>query len=151
MASPWSDPAVWEEKKRQESCPICVHGQPLDVLADFPASWVTGGEDAPLPGYACVFSKHHVIEPFHLPPADAGAFWGDVMAAARVLDLLFKPTKMNYEIHGNTIPHLHAHLFPRFAEDPFVGGPIDPRRPQFKRTKDDLRRMRQALEDALGS
>ena len=28
-------------------------------------------------------------------------------------------TKMNYEVHGNTIPHLHMHFFPRYAGDPF--------------------------------
>jgi len=33
--------------------------------------------------------------------------------------------KLNYEIHGNEIPHLHVHLFPRYRGDPFEGGPID--------------------------
>jgi diadenosine tetraphosphate (Ap4A) HIT family hydrolase len=32
---------------------------------------------------------------------------------------------MNYEIHGNTIPHLHVHLFLRYKGDPFEGGPIN--------------------------
>ncbi|MGB6535125.1 MAG: hypothetical protein WBF58_04100 [Xanthobacteraceae bacterium] len=32
---------------------------------------------------------------------------------------------MNYEIHGNTIPHLHLHIFPRYRGDPFEGRPID--------------------------
>ena len=35
--------------------------------------------------------------------------------------------KMNYEIHGNTVPHLHVHIFPRYAGDPFEGGPVNPR------------------------
>jgi len=34
---------------------------------------------------------------------------------------------VNYEIHGNSIPHLHAHVYPRFRGDRFVGGPIDNR------------------------
>jgi hypothetical protein len=42
--------------------------------------------------------------------------------------------KMNYEIHGNTIPHLHMHLFPRFDGDPFEGGPIDAAHVKFSRT-----------------
>lgn len=149
VASSWNDPSKWEEQKRRESCPICGRGEPLDVLAEFSEAWVTGGEDAPLPGYACVVSKHHVVEPFHLSGPDGAAFWSDAMLAARVLDRLFNPMKMNYEIHGNTIPHLHLHLFPRFAEDPFVGRPIDLRELQFRRTRDDLTRMRQALLGAL--
>jgi diadenosine tetraphosphate (Ap4A) HIT family hydrolase len=35
--------------------------------------------------------------------------------------------KLNWEIHGNTIPHLHAHLFPRYVGDRFEGRPIDAR------------------------
>ncbi len=34
---------------------------------------------------------------------------------------------MNYEIHGNTAPHLHVHVFSRHIGDQFEGGPIDPR------------------------
>jgi diadenosine tetraphosphate (Ap4A) HIT family hydrolase len=49
------------------------------------------------------------------------AFFGDAMAVARGLARAVAPVKMNYEIHGNTIPHLHMHLFPRTADDPYVG------------------------------
>ena len=150
-SSAWSDPAEWEGRKRRESCPICRRGEPLDVLAEFPETWITGGTDAPLPGYACVVSKHHVVEPFQLPPADAAMFWGEAMVAAEALSRLFSSIKMNYEIHGNTVPHLHLHLFPRFAGDPFVGGPIDARQSRFTRTPDDLDRIRQALLAFNGS
>ncbi|HEX9931208.1 MAG TPA: hypothetical protein VGB08_00005, partial [Allosphingosinicella sp.] len=47
--------------------------------------------------------------------------------------------KINYEVHGNTIPHLHMHFFPRYRGDPFERGPIDPRRPG---TPEDARRHR---------
>lgn len=29
-------------------------------------------------------------------------------------------------VHGNSIPHLHMHFFPRYPGDPFEGGPISP-------------------------
>ena len=51
-------------------CPICARGYPLDVLAEFPTTWVTGGIEAPLPGYACVVAKRHVTEPFELGEAE---------------------------------------------------------------------------------
>jgi diadenosine tetraphosphate (Ap4A) HIT family hydrolase len=145
----WSDAKEWADLKRPESCPICLRGTPLDVLAELSATWVTGGTEAPLPGYACVVSKLHVVEPFELTESDAQAFWHDAMLSARVLNQLFTPPKLNYEIHGNTIPHLHLHLFPRFVGDPYVGGPIDSRRARFTRTSADLDRLRETLAASL--
>jgi diadenosine tetraphosphate (Ap4A) HIT family hydrolase len=115
------------------------------VIAELATTWVTAGVEAPLPGYACVVSKRHVVEPFELAPRERAAFWREAMLAARVLHDLCRPAKLNYEIHGNTVPHLHLHLFPRFADDPYVGGPIDPRRASFRRTPADLERMRRAF------
>jgi len=67
------------------------------------------------------------------------------MVVAKALSDLLSPVKMNYEIHGNTIPHLHVHLYPRFSDDPFVGGPIDPRRKPFVRTSDERMQLGRAI------
>jgi diadenosine tetraphosphate (Ap4A) HIT family hydrolase len=67
------------------------------------------------------------------------------MRVARVLDGLFHPSKLNYEIHGNTIPHLHMHVSPRFPGDPFEGRPIDPRSRSFARTKEEVARLHAAF------
>jgi diadenosine tetraphosphate (Ap4A) HIT family hydrolase len=93
-------------------------------------------------------SKRHVVEPFELPPSARRAFWDDVMLAAEVLAGLFSPIKMNYELHGNTVPHLHVHLYPRYRDDSFVGGPIDLRRATFVRSRDELRRIGRAIRNA---
>jgi diadenosine tetraphosphate (Ap4A) HIT family hydrolase len=67
------------------------------------------------------------------------------MLAARTVNELYRPTKMNYEIHGNTIPHLHLHLYPRFADDPYVGRPIDGRLALFTRSPEELGAIREAF------
>ena len=67
------------------------------------------------------------------------------MVAAEALTALFHPVKMNYEIHGNTIPHLHVHLFPRFRGDPHEGGPIDPDKASFVRTPREISKIRRAI------
>ncbi|MGH8732345.1 MAG: HIT family protein, partial [Burkholderiales bacterium] len=51
----------------------------------------------------------------------------DVRRVAAALRNVTNCVKLNYEIHGNTIPHLHVHLYPRYRGDPFEGGPIDTR------------------------
>jgi diadenosine tetraphosphate (Ap4A) HIT family hydrolase len=32
--------------------------------------------------------------------------------------------KLNYELLGNSLPHLHTHVIPRFADDPRPGWPF---------------------------
>ena len=34
------------------------------------------------------------------------------------------PVKMNYDILGNSLPHLHTHVIPRYADDPRPGWPF---------------------------
>jgi diadenosine tetraphosphate (Ap4A) HIT family hydrolase len=141
----WDEPEQWAAARTVEACPICQRGQPLDVIAEYESTWVTAGREAPLPGYVCVVSKEHVVEPFELLTPELDTFWREAMLVARRLAGCVQPTKMNYEIHGNTIPHLHMHLFPRFAGDPYVGGPIDPTKAVFTRSAEELDHLRGAL------
>ena len=41
--------------------------------------------------------------------------------------------KMNYELLGNAMPHLHWHLVPRYVTDPMWGRPIWPGSKRRKR------------------
>jgi diadenosine tetraphosphate (Ap4A) HIT family hydrolase len=129
----------------ETSCLICRDGGPLDVIAELPTTWVTAPAAAPLPAYTCIVAKRHVEEPFHLHEPDLSAFWTESMVVAAALNQLVQPSKMNYEIHGNTIPHLHLHLYPRFHGDPFHGRPIDGRSTAFKRSPLDIARLRAAM------
>jgi diadenosine tetraphosphate (Ap4A) HIT family hydrolase len=115
-------------------------------VAELPASWVSAAPRAPLPGYACVVCKRHVVEPYELAAEDGAAFWADAMTAARVLAELYEPVKMNYEIHGNVIPHLHLHLYPRFIGDPLGTGALQLHADAFLRSEQELARIRPALE-----
>ena len=122
------------------------------MLLELPATWVTAQGEAPLPGYVCVVSKLHVTEPFHLRGPARSAFWDEVSLIAEAVQGATGSPKINYEIHGNTIPHLHLHLYPRYPGDPFEGGPIDPRGiPPFVRTEKDLAALREAIRGVLGT
>jgi len=48
----------------------------------------------------------------------------DVSTIAKALHTTFQPDKMNYELLGNMVPHIHWHLVPRFATDPLWPRPI---------------------------
>lgn len=141
----WADPKHWRDVCSPAGCPICQAGEPRDVIAESSSTWVTAGREAQLPGYACVVSKHHVVEPFELHASDRAAFWEEAMNAARTLAELTGAVKMNYGIHGNVIPHLHLHLWPRLATDPYDVGGIPSPGVTFARTDDELERMAVAL------
>ena len=95
-------------------------------------------------GYICVISKVHAVEPFDLPDLGA-AFWLEAMAVAQVINRLYQPVKLNYDIHGNTLPHLHMHLFPRQPDDGFVGRPVDLKDLRHRYSDHDLAKLRSAL------
>lgn len=76
------------------------------------------------PGYCLLFTKLHATELFHLEPAVLNGLIAEVSHVAACLDHLFKPAKMNYELLGNMVPHIHWHLIPRFVDDPLWPRPV---------------------------
>ena len=122
----WSDLARWNEFVRGASCPICLQGGPLEPFAHLEASTLALPDGGPLRGYAVLFSRQHVVELHELAPEQASAFMRDIQRVGRALQAVTGAIKLNYEIHGNTIPHLHVHFYPRYRGDRFEGRPIDP-------------------------
>jgi len=77
--------------------------------------------------------KPHVIELYELSDENSAAFMRDVKVASLALKKVTGAVKINYEIHGNTIPHMHMHLYPGRLEThsrtaPLTGGRGLPRR-----------------------
>jgi diadenosine tetraphosphate (Ap4A) HIT family hydrolase len=141
----WTDPEVWAERLTPEGCPFCAT-EPWSAHVDLQASRALIPEEAVLPGYVLVVSKRHVIEPYELPPDESARFWADSMRAAAAVATVVRPVKVNYEIHGNTIPHLHLHVFPRFRGDPFERSPIDPHAvTPTRRSPEQIEALRRAI------
>jgi diadenosine tetraphosphate (Ap4A) HIT family hydrolase len=109
-------------------------------------------EAAPVRGYACLVSQTHAVELHDLPAAVAEAFMRDAQRVSRALAVATAAVKLNYEIHGNSVPHLHMHFFPRYRGDQFEGQPINPKlvaRPVY--AAGEFLRMRHAFLAALDS
>ena len=124
----WTDPQ-WQGLVDGSACPICTEGAPTNVIAELGGCWLTmGSDDAPaLPGTCALFVRRHVVELHDLTRDEADAFTAAVQCVSRLLAQFSGAVKINYEVHGNTIPHLHMHVFPRYRGDPFESSPIDPR------------------------
>ncbi len=41
--------------------------------------------------------------------------------------------KMNFQLLGNAVPHLHCHILPRYYGDPAPSPPLDMDRPEHTR------------------
>ena len=115
--------------KRGEGCPMCA-GRPEE---DEHGARVFAGEvsDAYLQkrgiqrGYTIVVWRgRHVAEPTELSEDEAGSYWRELLRVGRAIEEHFGPVKLNYDLLGNSLPHLHTHVMPRYADDPRPGWPF---------------------------
>ncbi|PNU21758.1 HIT family protein [Geothermobacter hydrogeniphilus] len=134
-------------------CPMCRRWrqEPDLRIAEFEYCYVTLNRDQFFRGYTLVFSKDHVTELFHLDAAARGAVLEEVNRVAEALARIFNPAKMNYELLGNMVPHMHWHLVPRFVDDPLWPRPIwsEPHDEQplaAEACRERIRQIREALE-----
>ena len=93
-------------------------------VAELDRCYVLLNRDQFFPGYTFVFTKKHVTELFHLDRETRTAVMEEVAAVAAALYKLFNPDKINYELLGNMVPHMHWHIVPRFRSDRLWPRPI---------------------------
>lgn len=123
-------PGNWADLVRGVGCEMCAAGRPESDQYGMRIS--TGRfSDAYLQradvqrGYTVVIWRgRHITEPTELDASEAAGYWAEVLAVARALIAVYRPVKMNYETLGNSLPHLHTHLVPRFTADPRPGQPF---------------------------
>jgi diadenosine tetraphosphate (Ap4A) HIT family hydrolase len=76
-------------------------------------------------GYSIVIWRgRHVAEPTELSADEASMYWLELLLVGRALEQHLEPVKMNYDLLGNSLPHLHTHVVPRYADDPRPGWPF---------------------------
>ena len=156
-------PRNWTELTRGVGCEMCENGRP-DASRYGVRIYAGRYTDAYLQradvqrGYTVVIWRgRHVNEPTELNGAEASGYWTEVLTVARALIDLYKPLKMNYETLGNSLPHLHTHLIPRFTEDPRPGQPfpLSAQQPDAKVPEEqlwsDAKALRTALDHVPGS
>jgi diadenosine tetraphosphate (Ap4A) HIT family hydrolase len=75
-------------------------------------------------GYCVLVSRTHSPELSALADDERRAFLDEMCLLARAIERCYRPHKLNYELLGNQVPHLHWHLFPRSFDDPEVRKPV---------------------------
>jgi len=98
--------------------------EPRLRVAELDHCYLTLNRDQFFPGYCLLFTKDHVTELFHLSPAMRQGVMEEVSRVAAALFAIYRPAKINYELLGNMVPHMHWHLVPRRTDDPLWPRPI---------------------------
>ena len=81
-------------------------------------------EDQFFPGWVYVVLRRHATELYELSAAERAVLIEDVSRVAGALARVYRPVKMNYELLGNQVAHIHWHLIPRLAGDPEPRWPV---------------------------
>ena len=125
---PWR--GDWDEQLQGRNCVLCG----LIGLAqnDWGVRVFTGRyvdawlpRSGSVPGYTvAVWNGRHVSEPTQLSTEEAAGYWQETIRIGRAVEQTFEHAKMNYQMLGNSVPHLHAHITPRPLLDPAPNEPL---------------------------
>jgi diadenosine tetraphosphate (Ap4A) HIT family hydrolase len=96
----------------------CRSGAAAGLVARLASGWVVMGERQVFPGY-CLLLPDPVADHLNaLGPAHRARFLADMALVGDALLACTGAIRINYAIFGNVEPALHAHVFPRRADEP---------------------------------
>lgn len=95
-------------------------------IAATPNGYAVLGDEQFLRGYSVLLWPDHVEHLHDLSGADRTRFLSDMALLGKAIWRALQPARLNYMIAGGLVPHLHAHVFPRYADEPakYRAGPV---------------------------
>lgn len=104
----------------EQPCSICAGTWPQrdHLIGDVGLTNAYLFQDQFFAGWTVLVLKEHVSELFELSKDARGRLIEEVNGVAQTLARMFEASKMNYELLGNQVPHIHWHLIPRLKSDP---------------------------------
>lgn len=137
------------------SCKACQGSWPNTdhFIADLGLSKAYLHDDQFFPGWTVVLFKRHATELFRLAPTERIQLMEEVNLVAKTLSQVFDAKKINYELLGNQLPHIHWHVIPRLAGDPLPLEPVwrvqhEPLLLSSPDLQSTIQRLRQAVQSA---
>ena len=88
------------------------------VIARLPAGWAVMGDPQVLAGYCLLLPDPVVPQINALSPEMQAAFLADMARLGQAVHELTGALRINYALFGNLEPALHAHVVPRYANEP---------------------------------
>jgi diadenosine tetraphosphate (Ap4A) HIT family hydrolase len=112
------------------ACEVCAHNRAVEVgdhrggIARLQTGYVKLPPTQYFRGYVTFSAKTCAPELHVLSPAERRLFLEEMASVAHAMWRALAPRKLNYELLGNGVAHLHWHLFPRYDTDAHPGGPV---------------------------
>ncbi|MCK8058557.1 MULTISPECIES: HIT family protein [unclassified Fusibacter] len=120
----------YDKYSKEENCLCCTNAPAPDFLVDIAEldyAFATAEKIAQgkLFGKCHVLIKNHYVNFEDINHDDMVGFMSEIQLVGNALKKVTGAVKINYEIHSNSGPHIHCHLFPRYLDDDFPSAPID--------------------------
>ena len=101
-------------------CGVCqwIHDDRETLLFEDELWEVRPAQPAGVPGWMMMVAKRHVAGPAHFDDAEARAFGPALRHFERVLENVTGALRIYTAAMGESHPHFHAHMVPRYATMP---------------------------------
>lgn len=102
-------------------CPFC-NPSPADVVAANALAYARFDGFPVSPGHILIVPRRHVSSFFDATEEEWAALFDLVVRCRKILDERYRPDGWNIGVNvgsaaGQTVPHLHIHLIPRYEGD----------------------------------
>lgn len=116
------------ETMQTEKCPFCKmarHEIPAIMIYEDSVSFAIMDLYPATAGHILVLPKKHIEDVYHMPPELGGHIMAKAIAIVQAIKKQLAPDGLNLiqsngTAAGQTIPHFHLHIVPRYRNDPVV-------------------------------
>jgi len=103
-------------------CPFCSLNENKRIITETKLAFAIYDRFPVNPGHSLVIPFRHVTDYFMLSAEEQHACWELVNQLKEIIDLEYRPDGYNIGINnmcaaGQTVPHVHIHLIPRYNGD----------------------------------
>jgi diadenosine tetraphosphate (Ap4A) HIT family hydrolase len=96
----------------------CRAGEDPTLIARLESGWAVLGDPQVLRGYSLLLPDPVVPHLNAMPAAAQAAFLADVVRLGQAVLEVTGALRINYALFGNLEPALHAHVHPRYPDEP---------------------------------
>jgi len=139
--------------EKNKDCFYCMKDERQTALmlkvADLSVSELFFFKEQTHPGRCIVAFKDHAKEIFDLSDADQAAYMTDIARAAKAIQAVYQPAKINYGAYGDKLHHLHMHLVPKYEDQAAWGAVFEMNPDKVYLSDEEYATQIEALKKAL--